>query len=105
MLRKFGFPAVFLGTVLALAAPIAGLARDRNDYGRDNGSYSYNGAPNNEYRDNDRAQYDQHAQPVWNVQGDAQERGDWDRGYTQREQGIRSRAPFSNRYAVEHDRR
>jgi hypothetical protein len=105
MLRKFGFPAVVLGTVLALAAPIAGLARDRNDYGRDNTRYSYNAAPNNEYRDNDRVQYDEHAQQVWNVQRDVRERQDWDRDDSQQMQGIRGRSPFSNRYAVEHDRR
>ena len=70
MLRKFGFPAVVFGAVLALAAPVAGLAKDRNDYGRDNGSYSYNQS----YRGNDRAQYDEHAQEVWNVQRDVRER-------------------------------
>jgi hypothetical protein len=94
MLRKFGFPAVVLGTVLALAAPIAGLAKDRNDYGRDNGRSSYNAS----YRDNERVQYDQRDQRGWNVQ-----RRDWDRNDVQREQGIRSRGTFSNRYAVEQD--
>ena len=103
MLRKFGFPAVVLGTVLALAAPIAGLAGDRNDYGRDNARYSYNAAPNYEYRDNDRVQYNEHAQEVWDVQRDVRERRDWDRYDTQRQQGIRSRGLFSNRYAVEND--
>jgi len=99
MLRKFGFPAVVLGTVLALAAPIAGLAKDRNDYGRDNGRSSHNAS----YRDNERVQYNQHDQQGWNVRRDVRERRDWDRNDIQREQGIRSRGLFSNRYAVEQD--
>jgi hypothetical protein len=98
MLRKFGFPAVVLGTVLALAAPIAGLAKDRDDYGRDNGR-SYNAS----FRDNDRVQYDQRDQRGWNVQRDVRKRRDWDRNDFQSERGIRSRGPFSNRYAVEQD--
>jgi len=94
MIRKFGFPAVVLGTVLALAAPIAGLAKDRDDYGRDNGrSYS------SSFRDHERVQYNQRDQRGWNVR----ERRDWDRNDIQRERGIRSRGPFSNRYAVEQD--
>ena len=101
MIRKFGFPAVVLGTVLALAAPIAGLAKDRDGNGRANGRYSYNAS----YYDNDRVQYDEHAQQVWNVQRDARERQDWGRSDSQRVQGIRGRGLFSNRYAVEHDRR
>ena len=99
MIRKFGFPAAVLGVVLALAAPIASFARDRNDNGRVNDRSSYNAS----YYDNDRVQYDQHAQQVWNVQRDVQERQNWERSDSQRMQGIRSRGPFSNRYAVEHD--
>jgi hypothetical protein len=99
MIRKFGFPAAVLGVVLALAAPIASFARDRNDNGRVNDRSSYNAS----YYDNDRVQYDQHAQQVWNVQRDVRERQDWERNDSQRMQGIRSRGPFSNRYAVEHD--
>ena len=99
MLRKFGFPAVVLGTVLALAAPIAGLAKDRNDDGRDNGRSSYNAS----YRDNERVQYNQRDQQGWDVRRDVRERRDWGRNDVQREQGIRSRGPFSNRYAVEQD--
>ena len=101
MLRKFGFPAIVLGTVLALAAPIAGLAKNRDDNGRADARYSYNAS----YYDNDRARYDEHAQQVWNVQRDARERQASGRDDTQREQGIRSRGLFSNRYAVEHDGR
>jgi hypothetical protein len=103
MLRKFGFPAVVFGTVLALAAPIAGLAKDRNDHGRDNGHYSYNAPTYNQYRNDEQAQYDQRAQQVWNVERDARERQYWDREDTQRAQGIRSRGLFSNRYAVENN--
>ena len=105
MLRKFGFPAVVFGAVLALAAPVAGLAKDRDDCNRDNGRYSHNVPTYNDYRDDEYAQYNDHAREVWNVERDLREREYWDRVDSQGQQGIRGRGPFSNRYAVEHARR